>query len=185
MSEVNADGNVIPVHNEIVNLIREDSRNGIISSEKRILACTSDCGELSGLTGKLSENTDFADIKEIRSSKALYFCSTNFMSDSYAELAVMLEEKDLLRMVVSTIRNDCKVYPRPTSIEIFKDSPYHISDDEIQDLLKILESDKQYSDISFCRTSVDSIYLYSTEYMQKAQAEYLSEWDAVEQYECQ
>jgi len=185
MSEVSADGISDSIRDEIVSLIRDDSKKGLISSEEKLRSCTSDCGDLSGFSGKISENPEFTDIKDIRGSAVLYYYSTAFMSGSYARLAVMLEEGELLKIVVSTIRNDCRIYPRTTSLAIFTEAPFCISGDELDDLLKIIESDKQYSDIGFCKTSTDSIYLFSTEYMQRAQAEYLSEWDAVGQYESQ
>jgi hypothetical protein len=97
----------------------------------------------------------------------------------------MLEEKDLLNLIVSTIRNDSRIYPRTTSVEIFTGAPYFIPEEDINDILKIIASDEHYSDIASYRTSIDSVYLYSLDFIPKAQAEYMSEWNAVGQYESQ
>ncbi|MBI9105382.1 MAG: hypothetical protein JEZ04_01480 [Spirochaetales bacterium] len=185
MSEVKADETERLIRDKIVSLIRDNSAKGVVSSLKKLQTSASDCGDLSGFYGKISQHTDCSDIKEISGGDGLYYYSSGRMSDSYAKLAVMLEEKDLLNLIVSTIRDESRIYPRTTAAEVFIEAPYSIPQEDMNEFLKIIETDERFPDIDSCRTSIDSVYLYSTDYIPKAQAEYLSEWDAVGQYESQ
>jgi hypothetical protein len=169
---------------EIANLIRDDSFRGVLSAEARIsLMCEGQ--DLSGLSGEISSNAEMSDIRMIEGNSGKYYYSNKHVTDSYARLSVMIEERDLLKLIVSTVRNDSRIYPRTTAAETFTESPYSIGIDELDELIKIVETSDDYNDIEFCRTSIDTLYLYSKDFIPRAQADYLSEWDAVGQYESQ
>lgn len=169
---------------EIVSLIRDDSLRGVLSPEAHILR-SGEGYDLSGFAGEIASNEELSDIRIVKGNAGKYYYSNKHITDSYANLSVMIEEHDLLKLIVSTVRNDSRIYPRTTAVEVFTESPYSIKTDELDELIKIIEAGSDYNDIDFCRTSIDTVYLYSKDYLPKAQAEYLSEWDAVEQYECQ
>ncbi|MDC7225160.1 MAG: hypothetical protein PQJ61_00185 [Spirochaetales bacterium] len=165
--------------------IREQSRKGLLSTENNVInRFEQDAGNGLSLS-ELSENKEYGDLQRISGEKADYWYSTSCMTSSYAEIAVLLEEKDLLSLIVNTVRRESSLYPRPTAIEIFEYSPYFMKKEEIETMMSIIENDTRYSDIEKCATSIDKFYLFSTKFLPKAQAEYLSEWDAVGQYENQ
>lgn len=130
---------------------------------------------------ELKEREEFKDIYSKKGSNSLYLFSDKYVTQNYADMLVMVEEKDLLKMVADTVRKESKTYPRPTSSKLFTLRPFNLSKEQFDGVLEQLKKKEEYKDIQESKASNGVLYLYSDEYMTKAHANSLTEWLEVEQ----
>ena len=57
-------------------------------------------------------------------AKDTYYYSSANMSDNYAMIAQLIEDKDLCVMVAEMVRFNARVYPSATPLQYFRRSPY-------------------------------------------------------------
>lgn len=131
--------------------------------------------DLEALLLSLSEDEKFSDIKSIKGSKDQYYYSEQFMSDNYAMIAVLVDEKDIAKTIAKMVRWNSKTYPCPTPIYYFKNSPYLLSDPQIERALYKIVNSEEYKDVCELQTGNDVRYLYSTETMSEKYARALAE----------
>lgn len=117
----------------------------------------------------------YSDIATIEGQKDLYYYSTSNMSDNYAMIAMLVEEKDLARIISEMVRWNAKTYPCPTPIYYFQNSPYNYSMDQIDMALEKIKSIEDYKDIESLTTKNNKLYLYSTLHMSRKYANALAE----------
>jgi len=90
------------------------------------------------------------------------------MTGNYAQILARVEENDPCFTISETVREESKIYPRPTNIETFKYGLFNINRDELD--THIARTMEQYPDIKLLRASSGGVYLYSTLYMTEDQA---------------
>ncbi len=98
------------------------------------------------------------------------------MNLKYAKLMAQIEENDVKGLIAKTVREDSKVYPRPTDIKVFNKSPFYLKDDVLFNVLEQMKEDEEYKDIKEVKASNGALYLFSDEYMEKDHAIGLTEW---------
>ncbi|MBO8126356.1 MAG: hypothetical protein H0Z38_03865 [Firmicutes bacterium] len=130
------------------------------------------------------------EVEEIKSltggSGTVYLYSEAQMVERYARTVMAREENDPKQLVADTVREESKLYPRPTAIKIFTLPPFRIPPEILETIVEELVADEdEYADIQLSVASNDARYLYSTRYMQKQHADSLTEWYEVGQYESQ
>ncbi len=121
-----------------------------------------------------------ASIKSIKGSKDIYYYDSDIMTDRFAEVQSLIQDKNILETIASAVRHDCKVYPRPLRMKVLLDSPYFYSEDEILGALARMKLSEDYSDIDTVSASNGKICIYSTLYMSKKYAKALCEEMEVE-----
>lgn len=104
------------------------------------------------------------------------------MSEAYARLLIR-KEGDPLLLIAETVRENSKIYPRPIRMDTFKNPPFDLTEDEISTCLKRMAEDEQYRDIAETKTSLDTVFLYSTLHLEPDYASMLAEWIDVGQFE--
>lgn len=124
----------------------------------------------------LKEREEYRDIYTIKGSEAIYLFSDKYITKNYAEMMVRVEEKDLMKLIVETVRHESKTYPRPTSVKLFSYNPFKLTKDQFNEVLTQLKTKEEYGDINEVRVSNGALYLYSDKYMLKAHADSLAEW---------
>lgn len=129
----------------------------------------------------LSEDL-YQDIVEVEGQKSHYYYSTHSMSDNYAKLSILAQEKDHCGVVAEVVRFECVTYPRPYSVEMLHYAPFWMTDEEINAALLGLKTKADCQDIQEVRASNDAVYLFSQQHMNKAMAQGLCEWIEVEQF---
>ncbi len=169
----------------IAKIIRERSETGQLIQLEEILA---------GLTGKgllkpedgdqrfqfgdiLKQTIEkHEDLKEISGKDGIpcYYSAQN-ISEAYARILVQKEENPLLLMA-EVVRENSAIYPRPVPLDIFRESPFDLTQEEILDCLKKMAEQKEYQDISQTITSIGTIFLYSTRHLESDYASSLAEW---------
>jgi hypothetical protein len=123
------------------------------------------------------------DIAAIKGGKDTYYFSTGAMTAQYATLLVRVTERDLVRLVADTVRENARLYPRPTADQSFLAEPYGLSPSELERVYDELGRDRQYADIRRCRASNGAAYLYSDKHLTAEHARGLTEWEEVGRHE--
>jgi hypothetical protein len=123
------------------------------------------------------------DIKLMRGTRDVYYFSDTRMTAAYALHLFRVAEKDPARMVADTVRDESRIYPRPTPASTFLDVPFRMSEAELDGILWQISQRNDMTDIKRTTASDGSLYLYSSDYLEDAHADSLAEWDAVGQAE--
>lgn len=122
------------------------------------------------------------DIGRIAGASTSYWYSTNSMTESYATSLARVEEKDPLNLIAQTVRDDSRIYPRPTSLAVFYEAPWRLGQTEMASALLKLGRSPGVEDIQSCTASNGAVYLYSTKYMTPDHASGLTEYYEVERW---
>jgi len=116
------------------------------------------------------------DLNEIKDGKGVpYYYSTRSMVETYAQLIVR-RGQDPYVLMAEVVRENSQRYPRPVPVDLFGDSPFNLTREEISACLKELASLKEYQDIQQTTTSVGNVFLYSRQYLNPDYAAMLAEW---------
>lgn len=126
----------------------------------------------------LEENAE-ADIKIMHGTRDCYYFSERSMTESYARHLYRLAEKDPVRLIADTTRDESKTYPRSTPVLTFEDSPFSMTNEEINAAISKLTFDPEYADIRTVHASNGDAYLNSTTYLSESHATGLAEWASV------
>jgi hypothetical protein len=134
---------------------------------------------------EIQSNVDFAQIKELQGKNSRYFYSNEKMNEQYAALLLKTKDKDYLKLIVDVVRDDSKRYPKTTNIKKFLGAPFHLTNQDLDGVLAQMEKDDAYQDIKTTKASNGATCLYSDKYLEKARAEYLTEYEEVTRHEYQ
>lgn len=100
------------------------------------------------------------------------------LSSSYARL--LSAQNNPVELLRNTVREESRLYPRPTPITVFEDIPFNFSPEQIEDILQNLNNDPKSTDIRFTTSSLGTVFLYSTRYLEDDYADFLAEHIDVE-----
>jgi len=126
----------------------------------------------------LDENKDLVKLHP-EGEKPLFF-SSQFVSESYAKMLIQKELNPLL-LIAEIVRENSATYPRPVPVDIFRESPFNLTQEEILECLRQMGDQKEYHDIAQTTTSIGTIFLYSTLHLNPGYASMLAEWSDVGQ----
>ncbi len=182
----------VPVLQGIADIVREKSKGGqLVSSEELFQGlkpengAAADDGEApvspETIVGRLM--AEHGDVKELRAKDETSFCySSLFMSETYAALLLRREEGPAA-LIADTVREDSDRYPRPTPLDIFKEPPFDLNQEELLSCLETMSKQEDYQDIRQVSTSIGHVFLYSSKYLDQDYALMLAEWTDVGQFE--
>ena len=122
-----------------------------------------------------SEDETCRDIKTVQGNKDLYYYSTESMSDNYAKIASLVEEKDLPETIAQMVRFNCKTYPVPTPWSYFNKHPYFATDPQLERAKEVMDSDERYKDIRLFENSQGKRFFYADSIMSERYAKALAE----------
>jgi hypothetical protein len=185
---VEAKENIVEVNQEkikiIVELVRSNSAHGKFTLHNDLITEPISVNEnnLCEVIDSIKASTEYTDIVELQGEKLKYLYSKKEMTETYAKMLFRVEEKDLLNLIVETVRHESKTYPRPTAVGIFFDHPFNFDENTFKAIYKQIKQNKNYEDLHETTASNDALYLYSTDYLTKDHAQALTEWIEVEQY---
>ena len=124
---------------------------------------------------------ELADIRVIRGSRQSYLYSADGMSGSYARHLARIEDRDIPMLIAETVREDSRIYPRPTEEAFFLRPPFSLDGADLKRALEELGSREGFEDIRTCSASNGASYLYSSRHLADDHARSLAEWIEVEQ----
>lgn len=136
--------------------------------------------EVLPMIDELKAREDFSDICVIKGKEKIYLFSEKHITKNYAKMMISVEERDLFKLIAETVREESKIYPRPTDARLFSKSPFKLSKEEFYKVYEQLKKKEEYQDIQETRASNNALYLYSDKFMKKAHAASLTEWIEVE-----
>lgn len=116
------------------------------------------------------------DLSEIPGAHGIaYYYSTQSLSEAYA---VILARKkgDPLQLLAQIVRENSSVYPRPVPLDIFEESPFDLTGEEILACLEKMGQQSEYQDIAQTTTSIGTKFLFSSRHLNPDYASTLAEW---------
>ncbi len=123
------------------------------------------------------------DIKKIAGSRDEYYFSEKEITAAYALHLFRVEERDPVRLVADTVRDESRIYPRPTYARTFLEPPFSMRQNEFGETLNRIAMRPDTADIKTCRTSNGVLFLYSSEFLGENHAQGLAEFIEVIQKE--
>jgi len=180
----------VPKRQEAADMVREKSQAGrLASAEELILAVaaedaaklqTGEASDESWLDSVMEENRDLKPI--CSKSGAWFYYSSLFMSEPYARI-LLHKQEGAADLIANTVREDSDRYPRPTPLDVFKEAPFDLSQEELLSCLEGMSQREEFQDISRVSTSIGHVFLYSSKYLDRDYALMLAEWTDVGQFE--
>jgi hypothetical protein len=173
------------VYTAIAQIIRERSETGQLVQFEEILTeltgqglLTSEADDprphLQGIVREAVKTNE--DLREIPGAHGIaYFYSTQTLSETYA---VILARKkgDPLELIAQIVRENSSVYPRPVPLDLFRESPFDLTGEEILACLDKMGQQKKYQDIAQTTTSIGTKFLFSSRHLNPDYASKLAEW---------
>lgn len=125
----------------------------------------------------------YKDLRLLTNSRGnRYLYSEAYMTHTYAEILARAEAKDPCETLAATVRQDSRVYPRPTSLEAFKAPVFGINPDDLGMFVSEMTTQPRYEDIKLVKASNGAVYLYSSLYLEPEWVKATVEWQEVERY---
>lgn len=117
------------------------------------------------------------DIACVEGNQDIYFYSSGHMSDNYAMIAALVEEKDLAQTIARMVRFNCRTYPVPTPYSYFERTPYSSTRAQIDRAVAVLERKEDCGDIKTIANNLGELFFFSTEHMSERYAKALANVD--------
>jgi len=162
------------------------------SSEKQRLTPLGDLGMIPGAEpGKVEDHLNllldderYKDLKLVSNSRGLrYFYSDAHMTATYATVLARAEANDPLGTIASTVREDSRIYPRPTSLGTFSAPIFNMDVRQLERYAEEIVSRPEFADIKITRASNGATYLYSEQFLDPDWAKSTVEWEEVGKYD--
>jgi hypothetical protein len=175
----------------IANIIRKKSESGQLTSQREIFQELMDQkvlksdhrgqkGQFEGLLKKtMEENVHLKEVSNKDGPPRYY--SSQCMSETYVRILLSKEENPLV-LIAEIVRENSILYPRPIPLDIFKNSPFELTQEEIQSCLQKMSDQEEYQDIAQTTTSAGTVFLYSNIHLDPGYASMLAEWLDVGQF---
>lgn len=109
-------------------------------------------------------------VRKVRMKKDTYYYDSLIMTDHFAELDALIEEKDILHTIATVTRSDCRLYPRPTQFSKMMNYPFRFTKDEVEGAAARMQLDEAYRDIEVVEASNGEKAFFSTQYMKRGYA---------------
>ncbi|MDF2472529.1 MAG: hypothetical protein K0R21_311 [Anaerocolumna sp.] len=129
---------------------------------------------LDELLEKMKADESCSDIVFVQGNKDIYYYSNQYMSNNYAMIASLVEEKDLVKTIAEMVRFNCKTYPAPTPVGYFEKHPYLATKAQIERALLLLSMNEEYNDIHQFDNNLNVSHLYSSLYLSERYAKALA-----------
>lgn len=133
---------------------------------------------------EMAEDERYNDIQTLTiSTGAVYLYSEAHITKNYAIILGRAEANDPATTIAETVREESKIYPRPTRVELFKEQVFNINPDDLETFIAQTLERPEFKDIKLLQASTGARYLYSTLHMSEDYAKSLVEWEEVGDYE--
>lgn len=156
-------GHLVQFEEMLAELKRQDLLKAEIADQRSYLRAV--------LEQAFEENEDLKEISD--KDETPHYYSTQSLSEIYARILILREENPLL-LLAQIIRENSAIYPRPVPLDIFRESPFDLTPEEISECLKNMREAKEYQDIAQTTTSIGTIFLYSNWHLEPDYASMLA-----------
>jgi len=166
-------------------IIRDKSRSGQLTLQEEILTELTRQGFLKPEDSDMGSQFEAilkhtieknGDLKEICDSKSIpHYYSSETMAERYANILIQ-KGGDSLALMAEMVRENSRIYPRPIPLRVFTESPFGFAREEIISQIRRMAEQEEYQDIRQTTTSIGTVFLFSTLYLELDYATFLAEW---------
>ncbi|QWV99317.1 hypothetical protein KP003_08845 [Geomonas nitrogeniifigens] len=134
--------------------------------------------KICSLLNEMQTQVQYRDIKTASAfSGELYLYCDAHITEKYAGLLVRSAVTDACSTIVDTVREESRIYPRPTKVSLFTSQVYGIPAANLHPCIVRILNSPEYGDIrKLVHPETDAEYLYSTLHMNEEQAYTLMKW---------
>lgn len=129
----------------------------------------------------MQEESAYADIKMVTASNGhVFFYSDWHMSNYYAQVLSRAAAKDHCATIAAMVRDESRIYPRPTCVQFFMEELFGIPPCDLKALVDETLKKPEFSDIKMIvHPTTGGVYLYSNRYLKEHMAAVLVDWQEV------
>ena len=154
--------------------IRDSSAAALLTPHALLLTEVENADEL---LAQMPTDPQCEDITTRKGAKDTYYYSTANMSDNYAMIAQLIEDKDLCVMFAEMVRFNARIYPSATPLKYFQRSPYGLAPEVIEQTWKAMQENPEYADIEELTNNQNERFLFSTKHLTRRYAKAISDVD--------
>ena len=159
---------------ELAGYIRSRSAAALLTPHTLLLTEVENADEL---LAQMPADPQCEDITTRKGAKDTYYYSTANMSDNYAMIAQLIEDKDLCVMFAEMVRFNARIYPSATPLKYFQRSPYGLAPEVIEQTWKSMQERPEFSDIEELTNNQNERFLFSTKHLTRRYAKAISDVD--------
>ena len=159
---------------ELAGYIRSRSAAALITPHALLVSEVENADEL---LAQMPQDPQCEDIVVRAGAKDTYYYSNANMSDNYAMIAQLIEDKDLCAMVAEMVRFNARVYPSATPLRYFRRSPYDLTQEAIEQTWQAMQGRPEYADIEELTNNQNERFLFSTQHLTRRYAKAISDVD--------
>ena len=169
--------------------VRKDSKEGVLltrfDSFMDVLP-EMESSEFQRYIDTILADERFEDIRSLTGPTDIdYLFSETFITESYARILARTEIDNPCLCIAETVREESRLYPRPTNGNLFRVKPFNMATEDIAAYIEQTQSQPEYADIQCFRASTGTPYLFSTRHMNEKLARPLAETEEVDIYKNQ
>jgi|GEM_PF-1497165 len=130
---------------------------------------------------EIRKDPRYGDIRTVTAATGeQFFYSTRHMSDYFAVLLSRVAAKDPCATIAETVRDESRIYPRPTCILLFKEKLFGMNEADLKEIVDRTLERPEYSDLKkMVHPATGGIYLYSSQYIDGNTAFAKMDWQEV------
>jgi hypothetical protein len=87
---------------------------------------------------------------------------------------------DPVYLIVSTVRDESRIYPRPTAAAFFEFEPFSLALEDVLKHVETIKADPAYADIKCVTPSNGAVYMYSDRFLDEPKAQNMAQWVEVD-----
>ena len=159
---------------ELAGYIRSRSAAALVTPHALLVSEVENADEL---LAQMPADPQCADIVSRTGAKDTYYYSSANMSDNYAMIAQLIEDRDLCVMVAEMVRFNARVYPSATPLRYFRRSPYDLTQEAIEQTWQAMQGRPEYADIEELTNNQNERFLFSTKHLTRRYAKAISDVD--------
>ena len=159
---------------ELAGYIRARSAAALLTPHALLLEEVENADEL---LAQMPADPQCTDIVTRAGAKDTYYYSSANMSDNYAMIAQLIEDRDLCVMVAEMVRFNARVYPSATPLRYFRRSPYDLTQEAIEQTWQAMQGRPEYADIEELTNNQNERFLFSTKHLTRRYAKAISDVD--------
>ena len=159
---------------QLAGFIRSRSAAALVTAHAQLASEVENADEL---LAQMPQDPQCEDIVSRTGAKDTYYYSSANMSDNYAMIAQLIEDRDLCVMFAEMVRFNARIYPSATPLRYFQRSPYGLAPDEIEQTWKTMQGRPEFADIEELTNNQNERFLFSTQHLTRRYAKAISDVD--------
>lgn len=159
---------------QLAGYIRSRSAAALVTAHAQLASEVENADEL---LAQMPQDPQCEDIVSRTGAKDTYYYSSANMSDNYAMIAQLIEDRNLCVMFAEMVRFNARIYPSATPLRYFQRSPYGLAPDEIEQTWKTMQGRPEFADIEELTNNQNERFLFSTQYLTRRYAKAISDVD--------